>query len=119
MDHEITPATAPTLNVSPYGFRLWAKEFYECYRSFKRSDFSPVPYFLLCRAIELQFKAFHIEAEFKNTGKSAVSTVKRTYWHDLTKSYKALPATRQTLSAEELSLLQKADGIYNDDKGFE
>ena len=41
------------------------------------------------------------------------------YWHHLTKSYKALPVTRQTLSADEFSLLQKADGIYNDDKGFE
>jgi hypothetical protein len=112
LDHEITPATAPTLNVSPYGFRRWAKDYYECYRSFKRtSDFSPVPYFLLCHAIELQFKAIHLEVE----GQSAV---KDKYGHNLTESYNDLPATRQTLSAEEFSLLQKASGIYKS-KGFE
>ena len=111
MDHEMTPTTA-TLNVSPCGFRRSAKEYYECCRSFKRtSDFSPVPYFLLCRAIELQFKAFHLEVE----GQSAV---KDRYGHDLTKSYNDLPATRQTLSAEEFSLLQKVSGIYKGN-GFE
>jgi hypothetical protein len=123
MSYEITPPTAATLNISPDGFRLWAKQYYECYRSFKRtSDFSPVPYFLLCRAIELQFKAFHIDAEFKNTGKSAVLTVKNKYRHHLINSYKTLPATRRTLSEDEFSLLQNANGIYNDkDKegGFE
>src|SRR5208337_654770 len=112
-------------NVSPYGFRLWAKEFYECYRcyrSFERtSDFSPVPYFLLCRAIELQFKAFHLAAlgqsAVKNTGKSAVDVVKE-YKHHLTKSYNDLPATLRTLSTEEFRLLKKANRIYSG-KGFE
>lgn len=48
-------------NFSPAGFRRWANQFYKCRQSFQCPDFSPVPYFLLCRAIELQFKAVHLE----------------------------------------------------------
>ncbi len=99
-------------NLSPHGFRRWAKEYYECYRSFRRtSDFSPVPYFLLCRTIELQLKAIHLEGKRQKD-------VKEKYGHDLIESYNDLPATRQTLSDEEFSLIQKAGEVYKG-KGFE
>ena len=38
-------------NFSPAGFRRWANQFYQCRQSFQCPDFSPVPYFLLCRCL--------------------------------------------------------------------
>jgi hypothetical protein len=98
-------------NLSPAGFRLWAKQNYECRLSFQYSGFSPVPYFLLCRAIEFQFKAVHLE-------KKRQKEVKDLYGHKLIKSYEALPAADRTLSRDQLKLLKKADDIYKG-KGFE
>jgi hypothetical protein len=107
------------INFSPTGFRLWAKQYYQCRVSFRCSDFSPVPYFLLCRAIELQFKAIHLE-QFKAVppGHQTQDDVKTLYWHDLIKLYKALPAADQTLTPEQLKLLEQANEIYSS-KGFE
>jgi hypothetical protein len=99
------------INVSPLAFRLWAKQYYQCRLSFKCADFSPVPYFLLCRAIELQFKALHLEGKRQ-------SDVKNNYGHDLIKSYNDLPTVDRVLSREQLSLLEKANKIYKT-KGFE
>jgi hypothetical protein len=47
------------MNLSPHGFRRWAQHFRACRQSFVSPDpgFSPVPYFLNCRAIELELKA--------------------------------------------------------------
>jgi hypothetical protein len=102
-------------NVSLKGFRRWANEFYQCRKSFQHLDFSPVPYFLLCFAIELQFKAVHLE----NKGKKEV----KKYGHYLIESYEALPDAYRTLSSEQLELLKKADEIYSrtgvNAKGFE
>ena len=83
------------LNVSSALFRQHAKDFYQYHRSFKGPDFSPVPYFLLCRAIELQFKAVHLE-QFKSAhpGHQTQADVKK-FGHDLIKSYNALPAVAQ------------------------
>jgi hypothetical protein len=102
-------------NFSPAAFRRWANQFYQCRQSFQCPDFSPVPYFLLCLAIELQFKAVHLE----NKGKNEV----KEYGHNLIKSYEALLAAYRTLSIEQLELLKKADEIYSrkgvNAKGFE
>ena len=82
-------------------------------------DFSPVPYFLLCRAIELQFKAVHLEQlKAGHPGHQTQYDVKKLFNHKLIKSYEALPATDRTLSREQLKLLKKADEIYKG-KGFE
>jgi hypothetical protein len=102
--------------LSPYAFRLWAKQFYQCCLSFQCSDFSPVPYFLLCRAIELEFKAIHLESDER----LRQSDVKKLYGHNLIKSYKALPDAHRVLSPEQLSLLDQANEIYKTErKGFE
>lgn len=110
MDHMLN-AEGGKINLSEPAFRLWAKHYYECRLSFQCTDLSPVPYFLLCRAIELQFKAFLLERKQQKD-------VKQDYGHDLIKLYNDLPAANQTLSPERLSLLQKANKIYID-KGFE
>ena len=98
-------------NLTSPAFRLWAKHYYQCRLSFKCADFSPVPYFLLCRAIELHFKALHLEGRRQKE-------VKEAYWHDLIKSYNDLPAAERMLSPEQYSLLEKANKIYVG-KGFE
>jgi hypothetical protein len=101
-------------NLSPTGFRLWAKQYYECRQSFQCPDFSPVPYFLLCRAIKLQFKAVHLEQKRQ-------AEVKKAYGHDLIKSYEDLPVDikkKLSLSSKQLSLLEQANKIYSG-KGFE
>jgi hypothetical protein len=100
------------LNLSPTGFRLWAKQYYECRLSFQCPGFSPVPYFLLCRAIELQFKAVHLEQKRQKE-------VKDLYGHSLIRSYNALPATYKKLSPEQLSLLEQANKIYSGGEGFD
>jgi len=100
------------INLSPVVFRMWAKHFYQCRLSFQCSDaFSPLPYFLLCRAIELQFKAIHLEQQHQ-------LEVKKSFGHNLIKSYRALSADLQTLSPDQLELLENANKIYSS-KGFE
>ncbi|MBC7945588.1 MAG: hypothetical protein H7X91_10090 [Burkholderiales bacterium] len=110
--HYVLKAETGYYNSSPDAFRLWAKHYYQCRLSFQYSDpFSPVPYFLLCRAIELQFKAVHLEVQRQ-------AQVKKSFGHNLVKSYSALPAAYQTLSPEQFSLLDRANKIYSS-KGFE
>jgi hypothetical protein len=44
-------------NIKPYGFQRYAQEFMYAERTFEATDnFSPVPYYLLCRSIELSLK---------------------------------------------------------------
>lgn len=93
-------------------FRKWARQYYECAAPLlPLTEFSPVPYFLLCRAIELELKAEHLETKLE-------AEVRNDFRHHLVKSYVALPAHRQTLTAGELDLLKQADAVYSK-KGFE
>ena len=99
-------------NLSPMAFRKWARQCYGCAAPLlPQTEFSPVPYFLLCRAIELELKAEHLETKRQ-------PEVKRDFGHYLFKSYAALPTHRQVLTAAELDLLKEADAIYSA-KGFE
>jgi hypothetical protein len=100
------------VNLSPHGFRRWAKHYLQCRRDFQApTGFSPVPYFLLCRAIELQLKALHLENKRQ-------PWVKKDYGHDLMKAYSALAPEHQVLTSAELESLEKANVMYVD-KGFE
>jgi hypothetical protein len=47
------------VNVSPDAFHIYAGHYYKCKQDFKPPDdyVSSLPYFLLCRAIELELKA--------------------------------------------------------------
>jgi len=56
----ITPATA-TVNISPIGFHHYASQFAASARQAQAGlggTFSPVPYYLYCRSLELVLKAF-------------------------------------------------------------
>jgi len=47
------------LHISPFGFFHYGKEFFDAAKGFKHpAHYSPVPYFLYCRSIELVLKAF-------------------------------------------------------------
>jgi len=101
-------------NISPDAFHLWATHYIKCKRDFKSPHkFSPVPYFLLCRAIELEIKARHLH-------KMTQKEVKRGFSHNLEKAYDALDPADKILNEGEERVLREASVIYEDkDKGFE
>ncbi len=113
MDVIINPP-ALHLNISPEAFHLWATHYLKCRRDFKppsSNKFSPVPYFLLCRAIELEIKARLLK-------KSPQIDVKKKYGHNLEIAYDALDSSEKFLDKNEEDTLRKASPIYKD-KDFE
>jgi hypothetical protein len=107
------------LNVSPHAFHINAEHYYKCKQDFVPPDDYPssLPYFLLCRAIELELKArllrywrqSHVKREFSHNLLDAYKVVE---------AYNALDAQEQILSQSELAILTEADAIYSR-KGFE
>lgn len=101
------------VNISPDAFHRWATHYLKCRKDFQcPHPFSPVPYFLLCRAIELEIKAKHL----KNMTQEQV---KGEFGHHLVEAYNTLAPAEKTLNRSEEDMLQVADTIYNDNKGFE
>jgi hypothetical protein len=102
------------LNVSPDAFHIYAGHYYKCKQDFVPPDDYPssLPYFLLCRAIELELKArlLHYWRQ---------SHVKRDFGHNLldaynvVDAYNALDAEEQILSPSELAVLTEAHEIYS------
>jgi hypothetical protein len=93
-------------------FHRWATHYYKCRQDFQcLHPFSPVPYFLLCRAIELVLKSKHLEDKRQ-------PEVKNEFGHNLVKAYRALPVEAQQLSEDKFSILERASAIYSS-KGFE
>ncbi|MBI4167186.1 MAG: hypothetical protein HY508_15785 [Acidobacteria bacterium] len=100
------------VNLSPDAFHMWARHYYKCKQDFESpNSFSPVPYFLLCRAIELEVKSRHLLSKRQ-------SEVKKEFGHDLLEAYEALDQGQKTLNAEEIRVLRVANDIYVG-KGFE
>jgi hypothetical protein len=111
MDHRLT-AEPGFINFSAFAFRRWAAHYYKCRHDFEcPHKFSPLPYFLLCRAIELELKARHLE-------KKRQREVAWTFKHRIKSAYLALPKRQQVLNAEDLAVLKQANAIYAT-KGFE
>jgi hypothetical protein len=96
------------VNLSPDMFHRYAGHYYKCKQDFVCPDdgSSPVPHFLLCRAIELQIKAKHLK-------RLTQKEVKKRFGHRLLRAYKALDAGEQVLSQSEVEVLTAADKIYN------
>jgi hypothetical protein len=88
-------------------------------QDFKPPDggFSPVPYALLCKAIELELKSRHL-VEAHLPGGARQPEVKEKFGHDISKAYRELP-DYQVLTAEEFEVLDKASTIYKTNKGFD
>ena len=99
-------------NLAPDAFHRWATHYQKCRNDFQCSErFSPVPYFLLCRAIELEIKARHLK-------RMTQDCVKAAFGHDLVKAYDALDPAERTLNQGEEDTLRVASDIYKG-KGFE
>jgi hypothetical protein len=94
-------------NISPNAFYRWSKHFYACRTSFRCPDrgFSPVPYFLLGRSIELAIKARHLT-------RVRQPMVKASFGHDLKAAYDSLEDSERVLSDEQYSLLTQFSAVY-------
>ncbi len=100
------------VNLSPDAFHRWAEHFYKAKCDFQAPHkFSPVPYFLCCRALELELKAKHLVEKRQKQ-------VKDEFGHNLVKAYDALSNEHKILSEEEYAVLNQADEVYSS-KGFE
>ena len=109
---EIVNAGGINANLAPDAFRKWARHYYACKQTFHIEDrFSPVPYFLLCRAIELQLKSDFLVTQSQEQ-------VKARFDHNLEALYDQLPAVAKVLSTVELKVLRRANAIYKE-KEFE
>jgi hypothetical protein len=105
MSVTLTPG-ATHFNISPEAFRILARDYFKCYLDFQAPRrFSPVPFFLCCRAIELALKAEHLESKPQKK-------VKGLYDHYILKAYTDLNADQKTLTPDEVALLKTASAIY-------
>src|SRR2546428_134585 len=98
-------------NFSAPSFRRSASHYYKCVQDFNPPDdgeWSPVPYELLCIAIELELKSRHLE---KTPGQF---NVKKNFRHNLKKLYEQLPTERKTLTPDELAVLREASSLYEE-----
>jgi hypothetical protein len=106
---KISPATG-FHNFSSASFHLWATHYYKCVQDFQSLDparpFSPVPYALLCRAIELELKSRLLEITPGREG------VRKKYNHKILKAYLHLPPEQQILSEGECAVLGQASELY-------
>ena len=105
MNLTVTPSTA-VLNLSPEAFHLYAYQHWKCKKDFKLPYFSPLPFYLLCRALELELKSRHL---FKKTQKQ----VKKRYGHKLNVAYADLDNSQKILSLHEEGVLKQASDIYS------
>ena len=114
MSPQVFQPTGFDANLSPDLFRNYSRQYMDCYRAYKpTSGYSPVPYFLLCRAMELALKAHHLE----NKSRAAV---KKDYSHNLSRLYADLPSALKCLNADQEKLLDAASDKYDiPNKGFE
>ncbi len=118
MDVTITPATGH-VNVSPFGFHRYASQFADVAqnaRSLLADGFSPVPYFLYCRSVELVLKGYLLARGLSK------ARLKKNFGHNLCNLFRE--AKDRGLAAEVLISpvweveIGKANAYYND-KGFE
>jgi hypothetical protein len=103
--------------ITPEGYHLWATHYLQCKRDFKSPDkFSPVPYFLLCRAIELEIKSKLLKTIIDLTTQDLI----KRFGHNLIRAYDALDPSQQKLTKNERNSLNIISRIYNNpNKGFE
>lgn len=80
----IMTAGSATFRMDPVGFAVYADQFRKAAQSIREdAKFTPVPYYLYCRALELIVKAFLL------TKGHELSELKAEYGHDLVALWKA------------------------------
>lgn len=105
------------INVTPLGFHRYASEFLRSADSFKaNSGYSPVPYYLYCRSIELSLKAFLLTAGYKKT--YLKNTIKHNLENALREAEKVGLRNFLVLGRVQRGELVRANGHYLK-KGFE
>jgi len=109
------------LKVRHCGFYKYAKDFFNAaessFKHNKKDYFSPVPYFLYCKAIELILKSFLLFI-----GAATTDKLKHKYGHNLIKilneGEKSL--NKKLLNKEEKETIEMANNYYDvKSKGFE
>lgn len=100
-----------TSNLAPEAFAKYAREYLLADTQYRSNSFSPVPYFLLCRAIELAIKSIHLQS-------IGGPEVKGRFGHNLHLAYDELPSEYKNISNDEYELLKLASDIYSK-KDFE
>ena len=118
MGNYVLKAEPGVLYISPLGFHRYASEFLRAAQGFKINDgFSPVPYYLICRSMELALKAFLLAKGFPKK-----KLKERNLGHDLKKVLnKAIPMGLDkivSITPQHKEELRKANNYYAS-KGFE
>lgn len=99
-------------NFSRVAFRMSARDCLSCFEAYDPHEFSPVKYFLLCRAIELALKVLHLDS-------MSVKAV-RGFGHNIVSSYDRLDEKYQILTNLERQFLSDANKLYEkEEKAFE
>ena len=113
---EIVLSPLPIINLSPLGFYRYAKEFHSAAESYKPIDgFTPVPYYLYCRSLELLFKAYLLS---KGITKQKLKKYSHNLNKVLNKSKELEIEELITISKEEVNNIESANKYYHK-KGFE
>ncbi len=116
--HDVIVRPKPAVaNISPLGFHRYASEFYAAAQSIGRPEgFSPVPYYLYCRSLELALKAYLLA-----NGVSK-KRLKGKFGHDLEKALRKAESLGLSdhvlLSSEQHEQIAVANGHYKS-KAFE
>jgi len=118
MGNYVLKAEPGVLHISPLGFHRYASEFFRAAQDFKINDgFSPVPYYLICRSVELALKAFLLAQ-----GVPKRTLKERTLGHDLEKVLKKAVSLGLdqvvSITPQHKEELGKANNYYAS-KGFE
>ena len=106
------------LYITPTGFLIYAENYYSASMNWKSDGkYSPVPYFLLCRSIELGLKAFAL---------AKGESIKVLGSHKVGHNLMVLLDKTKNHSLSDLVVITKEDetelakaNIYYNDKGFE
>lgn len=100
------------MNVSPFGFYLFGRDFFEAGQSFAGREKALVPYFLYSQAIELGLKAFLL---LKGMTKNELKNAR--YGHNLSKLLKVARArgldAHVSLSPKEIEAIGIATDFYD------
>ena len=113
----VLKADPVTIHISPYGFYYYASRFLAATPAVDPAHYSPVPYYCVCRALELALKAFLLaervpvsELKKKKLGHNLDALLELAMSHDLTRFW--------TPSVGDRKEIAKAN-VYYAEKGFE
>ena len=113
----VVEAKTATINVGPYGFWRYGAHFLKARKRIRvEKAFSPVPYYLICRCIELELKAFLLAKG------RPMSFLKNKIRHDLEKALRVSEAeglSRMVRITPKRRGELRAANAYYAAKGFE